>query len=337
MFRGALRMKSASHPLITVVVPAYNEQEYISRCLRSLCNQDLEKEKYEVIVVNNGSTDNTRDIVSQFDVEILDHPIGNIGSVRNAGIKHAKGQFIAFLDADCVVKEDWLKNGLSIIQSDESIGGVQGPTLSPRNGNIYQVLWVPTESFERMKNISHLATGACFFRREVFESIGLFNESLKTGEDTELSKRVISAGYRIVSDARCSAVHYGLPDSLFGFVRRQFLQGQSYIKSISNLKGPTFYSVLIFMVFATFSLCSLFARNWAIFAPSFFGFVLIPVIYSFQRGFIKRRDIPISAGVGCIYVNLLYFIGRSSGLLSSCLLALVDYLRRLTIRSGLGL
>jgi len=98
-------------PLVSVLIPVYNEETYIGRCIRSIFNQTLPRDEYEVIVVNDGSDDRTKYALSLFadDIHIIENPkqLGLPGSL-NVGVKSAKGQFIVRLDGDDYVSAEYL-------------------------------------------------------------------------------------------------------------------------------------------------------------------------------------------------------------------------------------
>src|SRR5690554_7504849 len=105
---------------ISVIVPAHNEDKYISQCLESLSTQDYPKSLYEIIVVDNNSADKTSEIAANFNVKILQQSTGPVGAVRNAGASLAKGGLLAFIDADCVAPKDWLSIGTRALLASDS-------------------------------------------------------------------------------------------------------------------------------------------------------------------------------------------------------------------------
>ena len=94
-------------PKFSIIVPVYNVEEYIDDCLKSIKNQTFKD--YEVIVVNDGTKDNSMDIVKKYDVEIINQENGGLSAARNAGVKKAKGEYLIFLDSDDYIEKDLLK------------------------------------------------------------------------------------------------------------------------------------------------------------------------------------------------------------------------------------
>lgn len=104
-------------PKISVIVPAYNAELYLTKCLDSIFNQTFQD--FEVIVVNDGSTDHTKQICEQYtashqNMTIVNQENGGISSARNAGIETSKGEYIVFIDSDDYVNRDWLNSFISI-------------------------------------------------------------------------------------------------------------------------------------------------------------------------------------------------------------------------------
>ena len=112
--------------MLTVIVPAYNEQELIADCLDSLLNQTLDKEKYDILVVDNNSTDQTANVASDKGVRVVKElRKGYVHAIRK-GIEVSQTEFIAFTDADCRVPHDWLEKILTNFTSTTKIVAVGG-------------------------------------------------------------------------------------------------------------------------------------------------------------------------------------------------------------------
>ncbi len=113
--------------LFSVIIPVYNEEKILASCLNNLFHQDFPRKSYEVIVVNNNSTDNSAEIAKKFPVKLIDESRKGLLYARNAGFKKSKGKYFINLDADCLVPKNWLQNIYSHFKNDEKIALVTGP------------------------------------------------------------------------------------------------------------------------------------------------------------------------------------------------------------------
>jgi len=113
--------------LISVIIPTYNEEKFISVCLSSLKKQNFNKEKdYEIIVVDNGSTDNTAQIVKDFKVKLIYEPQKGISSAIKRGISESKGKIIAVTNSDTAVNPDWISNICKAFDNNSNVVAVSG-------------------------------------------------------------------------------------------------------------------------------------------------------------------------------------------------------------------
>lgn len=184
---------------ISVVVPVLNEADYVAQCLQALQDQTLARERYEILVVDNGSTDGSPDIVSGFlGVELLREPRRDAYIARNRGVEAARGSILAFTDADCAPEPDWLERLIVPLSQPDvsiSIGRLVYPPDSTRGLRAYadyydtKAEWI----FER-------PIPECFFghggnmaiRRSVFDRVGRFDRTPIVG-DTEIIHRLLEA------------------------------------------------------------------------------------------------------------------------------------------------
>lgn len=126
--------------IFSIIIPAHNEEKYLSSCLQSLVNQDFDKDKYEVIVVNNGSTDKTVAIAKKFRVRVVNEPQKGLVRARNTGLKKAKGKYIINLDADCRVPQNWFLQIYSHFKKDKKTALVTGPCICLTSGKKHDYL-----------------------------------------------------------------------------------------------------------------------------------------------------------------------------------------------------
>ena len=109
---------------LSIVVPVYNVRDYLAKCLDSLLNQDLSQDEYEIIVVNDGSTDNSWDIAKQYadiysNIKLINQENQGLSGARNTGIKHAKGEYIQFVDSDDYLEENVLGGLMKQVERDK--------------------------------------------------------------------------------------------------------------------------------------------------------------------------------------------------------------------------
>ncbi len=183
-------------PSISVIIPVYNGEQTLSRCLESLLNQNYPRDSYEIIVVENGSTDATTEVAQRYPVRVLHNSEQGPASARNMGIANSQAEIIAFTDADCIAHVDWLRE---LVQpySDPEVGGVAGEILAYEHDerNITERFsdeFTPLRNFTKSDKdfLPYLFTANASYRRTVLVQLGGFNASLFTGEDVDLSWRL---------------------------------------------------------------------------------------------------------------------------------------------------
>ena len=179
---------------ISVVIPAYNEEEYLPGCLRALRRQTFPAERFEVIVVDNASTEATAAVARRLGVRVVTEPRKGVGRARQAGFQAAQGAVIASTDADTQVPPDWLERIAAHFERDPALGGVYGPVHWPdgRPGERLMLrypgtwaLWASNRAGRSLWWGSNFAV-----RRQVFWQAGGFPVDWPSGEDTDLSLRV---------------------------------------------------------------------------------------------------------------------------------------------------
>ncbi len=189
--------------LVSIVVPARNEEKLLAQCLKSLLKQDYTGE-YEILVVNNGSTDRTREITSSFGVKVVYE--GNIGTgpARQHGLLEARGEIVAFTDADTIVPEHWLRTLVNYLRRNPRAVAVTGPYTFFDAGKVVQALsCLMNFTFINLDNAFRFVTrrgntiwGSNFaIRRKAALEAGGFNTAIKfLGEDYDLSLRLRGKG-----------------------------------------------------------------------------------------------------------------------------------------------
>jgi len=192
-------MKPSPKPLFSVVVPAYNEEKYLSLCLASLVSQNFPKTKYEVIVVDNGSTDKTTQIAKKYKVRLIKESRKGVVFARQTGFLATRGKIICSTDADCFIPSNWLKKIASTFKKNPDLIAIGGNLDLMHVDNFFKLMikfFAPPGLFldQLLRLGSGLYSPNFAIKKSVFLKIGGFDTSLLTGEDLEISKRARKAG-----------------------------------------------------------------------------------------------------------------------------------------------
>ena len=171
--------------LVTVIIPVFNQQKYIARCIRSILNQTLDKSHYDIIVVNDASTDKTKEILELYDDDItLINNKKNLGlpSSLNIAIKQTKTSSFVRVDSDDYVNENFLKFLYIYLEENKNFDAVACDYL----------LVDENENVIKRKNSlrSPIACGILFRLKNIIE-IGLYDENFLINEDVDLRKRFL--------------------------------------------------------------------------------------------------------------------------------------------------
>ncbi len=182
-------------PKVSIIIPVYNGAAFISEAIESIFNQSFQD--FELIVIDDGSTDETQEIVHQFGKRLAYFYQKNQGraATRNAGLKKAKGLYVAFLDADDFWNSDRLERGVRVLDSESDIGLVHGTIeIIDSQGNLdeRQTKWAHTFYRQELKKGSGyvrllqgcaIFSSAVLFRREFIDQVGYYDESFPIYED----------------------------------------------------------------------------------------------------------------------------------------------------------
>jgi len=179
---------------ISLVIPAYNEEKYIGACLESV--EKYGKDLFEVIVVNNGSHDRTTEIARTFrGVKVVDEPKKGRPYARGRGITESKGDFLAYIDADCLLYSGWFPKIIKEFEADKSMVSLSGPYRYydlPFLSNFFAQLgwWLSAPLAYCIVGYTLLAGNFVVKKKTLLDIGGFDNEILFYGDDTDLGRRL---------------------------------------------------------------------------------------------------------------------------------------------------
>ncbi|HEY9716899.1 MAG TPA: glycosyltransferase [Trichormus sp.] len=221
---------------VDIVIAAKNEERFLGRCLDSLAAQNYPQELIRVIVVDNGSCDNTANIAKGKGALLVQKQGGTMGGLRNLGIRHGTGELIGFMDAHCIAGPDWVKTMVERFESPRA-GFCQGTltnicphplTQELSRGFVLiddQTLW--EYGVSGLRTPYPWATGGnCMYRRSAIEKLHGHDQSLFAAEDSDMSWRCILAGYSLEYAPSARLTHYDL-NTPRTYLRKMFVYGRA--------------------------------------------------------------------------------------------------------------
>jgi len=304
---------------ISVVIPAYNEEKYIEKCLSTLLESDYPKDEYEIIVIDNGSTDRSVEIARKYTGNVFILPNENVGAVRNLGAANAHGEILAFLDSDCLIGNSWLKDGAKLIKHDQS--SVFGGNLFLReNPTWLEKYWILQNPLTN--NLQQDLLGSCvFIQKKHFFAAGGFNTKMTSGEDSDFTRKIRGINLKIKINPTIGVVHLGYPTTITDFTTRQIWHSENYLQQYKNsIKDITFWLSFLFSISILTLLLAL-PTNKTATTISSIAIITIPAIFSAKR--ISRanfyKSINLTNIMNIYFLDFLYILGRSIGIAKSSL------------------
>lgn len=202
---------------VSVVIPVYNGEKYITQCLDGLVKQTRPAD--EVIVVDDGSTDRSAILAEAKLVRVIHQKNRGPAAARNTGIQQASGEWILFTDCDCQPDPCWVMEMLNSLKNPE-VAGVKGTYATRQTGIVPRLVQFEFEErydlMEKFPVIDFIDTYSAGFRRQVLQEMGGFNASLIKNEDVDLSYRLASAGKKLLFN-RKALVFHNHPESWWAY------------------------------------------------------------------------------------------------------------------------
>ncbi|MGA8940724.1 MAG: glycosyltransferase [Acidobacteriaceae bacterium] len=299
---------------VTVVIPAYNEESHLGRCLECLTNQALPRDQFEVILVDNGSTDSTvavgQSFADRINIHIASRPKGVISAVRNQGASLASADVLAFLDADCLTPRHWLSEAIHL-RPEASLWGAH--YVVPKDTNWINRVWSTYQAKPYDGAVSFLPASNTFIHRADFDRLGGFDESVETSEDVDLCTRAIAIGLNIVAFPLLAVTHEGGPRTLRGFYRQNRWHGNHvlrvFVHNLPSLRNAhivamSLYTLILFWMTIAATIAAVIWHLWPLPVISLGLLLLPPLVFSLYRTAGTRSVVNVSQ-LWILYVTFL--------------------------------
>jgi len=206
-------MLNSNEKFVSIIIPCRNEEKFIGKCLDSLVTQDYPKEKLEILVIDGGSKDKTKEVVNTYSkkydfIKLFDNPKNITPTAMNIGIKNAKGEIVSKTDAHTTYQKDYVSKSIRYLfeYNADCVGGIALAKAKSNSLIAKAITLVLSDKFggggafrTRVEKSTFTDTAfGCFYKKEVFEKIGLFNEKLKRSQDIEFNLRLNKAGGKVL-------------------------------------------------------------------------------------------------------------------------------------------
>lgn len=319
---------------VAIVIPTLNEERFISRCLNSIIKQTYEFEKMDVMIIDGGSTDNTKKIVAEYqkshqNIRFIENKKKIQSVAFNIGFKKSTAPYIIRLDAHAEYDSKYISLCIENLKQDEKRGNVGGRcNILPFN----QSLWAQTNAILnhsrfgiggaafRVSNEAHNTDSVPFgaFPRKIIEKIGGMREDLPRGEDNEYNSRIRKAGYKIFFDPNIISSYFARP-TLGASCKQMYANGNSigYLYYIDREAiGIRHLVPLLFVVSGLFSI--IISVLWSPFCYVFCGGLALYIIADAIASIMGAKDnvkctLPLFILFFCVHVS--YGMGTIAGLI----------------------
>lgn len=319
---------------VAIIIPTLNEERFISRCLNSIIKQTYEFEKMDVMIIDGGSKDNTKDIVAEYqkshqNIRFIENKKKIQSVAFNIGIKNSIAPYIIRLDAHAEYDSEYIYLCIKNLKDDKKRGNVGGRcNILPFN----QSVWAQTNA---ILNHSRFGIGGAAFRvskeahntdsvpfgafpRKIIEKIGGMREDLPRGEDNEYNSRIRKAGYKIFFDPNIISSYFARP-TLGASCKQMYANGNSigYLYYIDREAiGIRHLVPLLFVVSGLFSI--IISVLWSPFCYVFCGGLALYLIADAIASIMGAKDnvkctLPLFILFFCVHVS--YGMGTIAGLI----------------------
>lgn len=302
-------------PFVSIIIPAKNEEHLIKQCISHLNNLNYPEDSYEIIVADGMSTDRTAETAEELGAVVIRNKKETVSPGRNIAFQIARGDLVAFTDADCIADKNWLINAVKYFE-DTKVGCVGGPNYTPDDETpfgkavgfvfgerIFAAGSVHARNLDEIKTVKSIPGCNAIYKRSVLEKVMPVDESLLTCDDTEMNQRIIDEGYDLLYTPDVYVWHYRRPDPLK-------LWRQMYRYAIGRLqvgkRDWRMINMVHILVGTAIPLCALLL----IFFPKLFvlllsAYIVLMLIFSI-KGYLRIRLIKAALWIPVVISIILF-------------------------------
>ena len=223
-------MADNTYPKVSIIVAAYNSEQTIEECLKSILEHDYSEISIEVIVMDGGSKDGTVQVAQQYPVKVISIRLADPAAYNHA-MKIASHSVLGFIDADAKVQPQWLRFLVPHLE-EQKVAGVSGSieTWNADNPWAKSIGYELKNRYRRIgKYTSRIATMNLLLKKSVIEEAGGWDENLPSQYDTDLGFRISAKGYKIAYEPKAVCYHFNRP-TLRAYYRQQLQYGKNTLK-----------------------------------------------------------------------------------------------------------
>lgn len=290
------------------VVPTFNEGRYIERCIKSIrANMDA-LASYDLLIVDNGSTDDTLAIAQRLGVRTMSVDNSKtISEVRNIGAAQTDGDVLIFIDGDVYLQDDWHTQVAPVAERVRTTRLIAGSVyaVDPDASWVAKVWFEPWRS--KQEDIDFINGGHLLISRTFFDALGGFDPELETGEDHDICMRAWAAGGEVRNIPALVSVHLGYPNTLGHFFRRERWHGKGNFsparKILASKIPPIALAQLGALLFSVFMMVAYGSLKPALVYLAVAGAIALAAAIKWLGG-VKAGLLP------CAFLSWLYFTAR---------------------------
>jgi len=217
-------------PLVSVIIPTYNSERTIEKCLESIKKQTYKN--IEIIIVDKGSKDKTVEIAKKYTDKVFVINAKERTEQKNFGLKVANGKYVLFIDSDMYLETNVIRECVEICENDVKVGGVCIPVK-----DIGKSFWVNVIAFEReLYKGSGIMEAARFLRKDLVEKVGGFEEDIIFLEEFTVPQKIEKLGYNVRSRCNSYIIHDFYDFSLIKYLKKKFYYGKTAWKYLEKYK-----------------------------------------------------------------------------------------------------